>query len=241
MTEHDTSELPPTFIAVGHGPLERPIAVRARTGGGPGLFWLGGFHSDMKGTKAVALDAWAAEHNRACVRFDYSGHGESGGAFDEGTIGRWLEESLAVFDRFCEGPQIVIGSSMGGWIALHLALLRQDRVKALIGIAAASDFTKWGFADGDTAERQGLSRAFWESGQELLLLDHQIAIDCPVRLLHGELDRDVPLGVAFRTMQALRSADVQLVVLKGSGHRLSEPHEIDAILRTVTDLLEPQI
>ena len=95
MTEHDTSDLPPTFIAVGHGLLERQIAVRARAGGGPGLFWLSGFHSDMRGTKAAALDAWAAEHNRACVRFDYSGHGESGGAFEAGTIGRWLEESVA--------------------------------------------------------------------------------------------------------------------------------------------------
>ena len=99
----------------------RRIAVRARAGGAPGLFWLGGFNSDMKGTKALALDAWAAEHGRACVRFDYSGHGESGGEFIDGTIGRWLEESVAVFEQFCRGPQVVIGSSMGGWMALLLA------------------------------------------------------------------------------------------------------------------------
>jgi len=219
----------------------RSIAYRNRRGAGPTLVFLPGYRSDMEGSKALALDAWATTRGLALVRFDYSGTGSSPGEFAHGTLDAWLEEALAVIDQLTDGPIVIIGSSMGGWIALHLALLRQDRVKALIGIAAASDFTKWGFADGDTAERQGLSRAFWESGQELLLLDHQIAIDCPVRLLHGELDRDVPLGVAFRTMQALRSADVQLVVLKGGGHRLSEPHEINAILRTVTDLLEPQI
>ena len=111
----------PVFFEVGHDQSARRIAVRAREGAAPGLFWLGGFNSDMKGTKALALDAWAAEHGRACVRFDYSGHGESSGQFAEGTIGRWLEESVAVFARFCRGPQVVIGSSMGGWMALLLA------------------------------------------------------------------------------------------------------------------------
>ena len=105
----------------GRAAARRRIAVRARAGSGPGLFWLGGFNSDMGGTKALALDAWAAEHGRACVRFDYSGHGESGGAFIDGTIGRWLEEGVAVFEQFCRGPQVVIGSSMGGWMALLLA------------------------------------------------------------------------------------------------------------------------
>jgi pimeloyl-ACP methyl ester carboxylesterase len=128
---------------------------------------------------------------------------------------------------------------MGGWIGLHLTLLRSDRVIALIGIAAAPDFTNWGFSDVDAATRERISEGFWESGQRLLLLDSQIAIDCPVRLLHGEKDDEVPLDVAFRLMQALRSADVQLLTLKGGGHRLSEPHEIDAILNTVAELLEP--
>src|SRR3954464_15765549 len=111
----------PTFIDVGRDSGARKIAVRARAGGSPGLFWLSGFNSDMQGTKALALDAWAAEQARACVRFDYSGHGSSGGAFIDGTIGRWLEESVAVVGRFCEGPQVAIGSSMGGWMALLLA------------------------------------------------------------------------------------------------------------------------
>src|SRR6266853_4031759 len=111
----------PAVIEVGKDSAARTIAVRARAGGAPGLFWLGGFNSDMQGIKAIALDAWAADHGRACVRFDYSGHGESGGAFVDGTIGRWLEESVAVFEQFCAGPQVVIGSSMGGWMALLLA------------------------------------------------------------------------------------------------------------------------
>src|SRR4051794_26709837 len=109
------------FLTVGREAAARTIAVRARAGGGPGLVWLSGFNSDMQGTKAMALDAWAAEQGRACVRFDYSGHGSSGGNFADGTIGRWLEESVAVFDAFCQGPQVVIGSSMGGWMALLLA------------------------------------------------------------------------------------------------------------------------
>src|SRR3569832_1676193 len=111
----------PVHIEVGSGGEARQIAVRARTGASPGLVWLGGFKSDMRGTKALALDDWAAAHGRGCVRFDYSGHGESGGSFADGTIGRWLQESVAVFDRFCTGPQVLIGSSMGGRMALLLA------------------------------------------------------------------------------------------------------------------------
>ena len=121
MTNSAAIDQEPAFIEVGEGDGRRRIAVRARAGGSPGLFWLGGFNSDMRGTKALALDEWAAAHRRACVRFDYSGHGESGGAFIDGTIGRWLEESVAVFEQFCRGPQVVIGSSMGGWMALLLA------------------------------------------------------------------------------------------------------------------------
>ena len=173
------------------------------------------------------------------LRFDYSGTGSSEGRFEDGTLSAWLEEALAAIDQLTSGSLILIGSSMGGWIALHLALLRPERMRALAGIAAAPDFTDWGFADGSEAERQGLAPGFWQSGQQLLLLDKPIAIGCPVRLIHGEQDEEVPLDVAFRTMRAIRSADVQLSVLKGGGHRLSEPHQIDAILRTVGELLEP--
>src|SRR5258708_12979525 len=147
MTDTAAPAREPVFIEVGQDAAARRIAVRARDGVAPGLFWLGGFNSDMKGTKALALDEWAAEHNRACVRFDYSGHGESGGAFIEGTIGRWLEESIAVFEQFCAGPQVVIGSSMGGWMALLLAreIARRGGIgpatpPALVLIPPAPDF-----------------------------------------------------------------------------------------------------
>src|SRR5438874_4208064 len=147
MTNPAPIDQEPTFIEVGEGSSLRRIAVRARAGSGPGLFWLGGFNSDMRGTKALALDAWAAEHGRACIRLDYSGHGESGGDFIDGTIGRWLEEGLAVFEQFCRGPQVVIGSSMGGWMALLLARAIAKReagraaVAGLVLIALAPDFS----------------------------------------------------------------------------------------------------
>jgi pimeloyl-ACP methyl ester carboxylesterase len=217
----------------------RAIAYRLRLANVPAILFLPGYASDMEGAKALALDAFAAERGLSMLRFDYSGAGSSAGRFEEGTLALWLEEALAILDQLTDGEVIVVGSSMGGWIALHLALLRPDRVRALVGIAAAPDFTNWGFADGDAAVANNIARGFWESGQQLLLLDHPIGVECPVRLLHGELDRDVPLDVAFRLMRALRSSDVQLNVLKGGGHRLSEPHEIRAILDTVIALLEP--
>jgi pimeloyl-ACP methyl ester carboxylesterase len=233
----------------------RRIAYRLRSGAAPALAFLPGYASDMEGAKAVALDAFAERRGMAMLRLDYSGTGSSGGRFEDGTLALWLEEALAAIDRLTDGPLILVGSSMGGWLALHLALLRPERVRALVGIAAAPDFTDWGFtpeqqarlhADGRIEEANpygpdpsAFTRAFWESGQQLLLLDHEIALDCPVRLLHGERDGEVPLDVAFRTMRALRSGDVQLNVVKGGGHRLSEPHEIDAILRTVAALVEP--
>src|SRR5438477_5861767 len=149
MTNSAAPSPPPTFIEVGQDDGQRRIAVRARAGGAAGLFWLGGFNSDMCGIKALALDKWAADHGRACVRFDYSGHGESGGAFIDGTIGRWLEESVAVFEQFCTGPQVVIGSSMGGWMALLLARAIAGRAASasaslagLVLIAPAPDFTE---------------------------------------------------------------------------------------------------
>jgi len=232
----------------------RPIGYRLRPGASPTLVFLPGYASDMEGAKALALDAFAERRGLAMLRFDYSGTGSSGGKFEDGTLAIWLEEALAAIDRLTQGPLIIIGSSMGGWIALHVALNRANRLAALVGIAAAPDFTDWGFAEhlrqrlssGETLRRaspyggeQVTTAEFWSSGQQLLLLDQEIAIDCPIRLLHGEKDADVPLDIALRTMRALRSADVQLKVLKGGGHRLSEPHEIDAILRTVAGLLEP--
>jgi pimeloyl-ACP methyl ester carboxylesterase len=233
----------------------RRIAYRLREGTGPTLVFLPGYASDMEGAKALALDAFAESRGLAMLRFDYSGTGSSAGQFEDGTLALWLEEALAAVDQLTRGPLVLVGSSMGGWIALHMALLRPDRVRALVGIAAAPNFTEWGFTAEQKAELQRDGRieepnpygpepsvfthAFWESGQQLRLLESEIAIDCPVRLLHGEVDAEVPLEIAFRLMRALRSSDVQLNVLKGGGHRLSEPHEIGAILHSVEALLEP--
>ena len=164
----------------------RSIAYRFRSGASPTLLFLPGYASDMEGAKALALDEFAERRGLGLLRLDYSGTGSSAGNFADGTLALWLEEALAALDRLTDGPLIIVGSSMGGWLACHLALLRPERVEALIGIAAAPDFTDWGFKDGDEAERQGLGRGFWESGQQLLLLDGEIAIDCPVRLIHGE-------------------------------------------------------
>lgn len=232
----------------------RRISYRLRAGNTPTLLFLPGYASDMEGTKALALDRFAEEHGLAMVRFDYSGTGSSGGRFEDGTLSLWLDETLAVFDKLTEGPAILVGSSMGAWIALHVALLRTQRVQALVGVAAAPDFTNWGYSDEQKIQLQRNGRlelqesgspptvttfGFWESGEKLRLLHDEIAIDCPVRLVHGERDEEVPLDVALRTMRALRSGDVQLNVIKGGSHRLSQPHEIDAILRTVANLLEP--
>ena len=232
----------------------RRIAYRLRHGASPTLVFLPGYASDMEGAKALALDAFAERVGLGMLRLDYSGTGSSGRRFEEGTLADWLDEALVTIDELSEGPLIVVGSSMGAWIALHLALLRPDRVKALVGIAAAPDFTEWGFSDAQKKalvedgrleepnpygpEPQVVTCAFWESGQQLRLLDRQIGIDCPVRLIHGEADSEVPVEVATRLMRQLRSSDVQLLVLKGGGHRLSEPHEIGAILRTIAGLLE---
>ena len=234
----------------------RSIAYRLRGGNVPTLVFFPGYASDMEGAKALALDSFAATAGLSMLRFDYSGTGSSSGRFADGTLALWLEEALAAVDRLTSGPLVLIGSSMGGWLALHLALLRAGRVRAVVGIAAAPDFTDWGFSaeqksrlerDGNIEEPnpygpepQLFTGAFWQSGQRLRLLGTEIPIDCPVGLLHGEVDEDVPLEVAFRLMRCLRSSDVQLNVLKRGGHRLSEPHEIRAIVRTVETLLEPQ-
>ena len=239
------------FLDRGDG---RRIAYRKRQGRRPTIVFLPGYASDMDGAKALALDTFAAEQGLAFLRFDYSGTGSSEGAFEDGTLARWASDAQFMLERMTEGPVILVGSSMGGWIALHLALRRPERVAALVGIAAAPDFTDWGFSDqlkarlsnGETLRRQfpdGTARVttsgFWASGQAMKLLEFEILVGCPVRLIHGDSDPDVPLEVAFRLKDKLRSADVQVTVIKGGGHRLSEPHEIETILRTVSSLVEP--
>jgi pimeloyl-ACP methyl ester carboxylesterase len=229
-------------------------AYRLREGTSPALMFLPGYASDMDGTKALALDSLAAACGLGMLRFDYSGTGSSEGRFEGGTLGGWLDEALRMLDTLLDGPVIVIGSSMGGWLALLIATLRPERVAALVGISVAPDFTDWGFSEVDKSQLRTSGRLeqpnpygpepsvttleFWESGQSLRLLDGTIDVDCPVRLVHGDSDSEVPLEIASETMRKLRSADVQLLVVKGGGHRLSEPHEIDAIVRTVGALLE---
>ena len=260
MTDVPPPASDPAFIEVGHGDAMRRIAVRARDGAAPGLFWLGGFNSDMKGTKALALDAWAAEHGRACVRFDYSGHGESGGKFVDGTIGRWLEDSLAVFEQFCRGPQVVIGSSMGGWMALLLAreVAKHSKNASLAGlvlIAPAPDFTEelmwksFSPAVRQQIETQGvwlrpsqygepypITRGLIEEGRHHLLLGSAIEVGCPIRILQGAQDPDVPWQHAFALTHRLPSDDVVLTMIQDGDHRLSRPQDIARIIAAVAEI-----
>jgi pimeloyl-ACP methyl ester carboxylesterase len=234
----------------------RRIAYRqhAPKGGAPTVLFLPGYASDMEGAKALAMDGFCAARGIGCLRLDYSGTGSSGGDFADGTLGRWLEEVLSAIDLLTEGDLVLAGSSMGGWLALHAALRRPDRVKALLGIAAAPDFTDWGYTpeEKEAMRRDGKLerpnpygpepsvtwRGFWESGAEHRLLNNVIDLVIPIRLVHGELDQEVHTGVPLKLMADLRSADVQLRLIKGAGHRLSEPHEIHAILVELLGLLE---
>jgi pimeloyl-ACP methyl ester carboxylesterase len=251
------------FVQCGTGAEARTVAVRARSGSLPGLFWLGGFKSDMRGTKASAIDAWANRQGRACVRFDYSGHGESGGAFAEGTVGRWLEESLAVFDAYCRGPQVVIGSSMGGWIALLLARALKRRaaaaprdaasIAAMVLIAPAVDFTealmwqKFPAAVQRAITEQGvwerpssygdgpypITRALIEEGRRHLLLGDLIETGCPVRILQGVQDADVPWRHVSELVSRLAHDDVVLTLVKDGDHRLSRPEDIERLTTAI--------
>lgn len=238
---------PPLLLDRGDGVH---LACRYRSGAAPAILFLPGYASDMAGSKALALDAWAARTGRAMLRFDYSGCGESEGTFAAGTLARWRDDALAVLDASA-GEVVLVGSSMGGWLMLLLALARPARVRGLIGIAAAPDFSDWGFTQDDKMRilREGrieqpspygaptlTTRAFWQSAEALRLIHAPIAIDVPVRLLQGEADADVPIWVAQRLAAQLRSADVQTVLVKGGDHRLSRPGDIALLLRTVAEL-----
>ena len=250
------------FLEVGTGAASRRIAVRQRPGEQPGLFWLGGFKSDMRGHKAQALDAWAQTHGRALARFDYSGHGESGGNFMDGTIGRWLEESLAVFAACCAGPQVVIGSSMGGWMGLLLGrelarrgALATGSVAALVLIAPAVDFTQalmwqrfspeirrqiettgiWERPSRYGEEPYPITRALIEEGRAHLMLDGMIETGCPVRILQGVADPDVPWQHAVDLTARLAQDDVVLTLVKDGDHRLSRPEDLERMLAAVAE------
>jgi pimeloyl-ACP methyl ester carboxylesterase len=256
----------PEFLDVGQGDAVRRIAVRRRSGAAPGLLWLGGFKSDMGGTKAAALDRWAAMHQRNCVRFDYSGHGESGGTFTDGTIGRWLEDSIAVCDACCRGPQVVVGSSMGGWLALLLARELRLRppagrpmsIAAMVLIAPAVDFTEelmwkrfpadvkrkletdgvWERPSPYAAEPYPITAGLIEEGRRHLLLDGLIETGCPVRILQGVADSDVPWGHAVELVSRLAQDDVVLSLIKDGDHRLSRPEDIERLIGAVSEFCD---
>ena len=234
------------------------IAYHRHDGATPGVMFLGGFMSDMTGVKATSLEAHCRAKGRAFVRFDYLGHGQSSGAFADGTIGRWAEDAICVLDELTDGPQVLVGSSMGGWIMLLAALARPDRVAGLVGLAAAPDFTEaliWHRlpADARAALRRdgiwhepsrysdkpyAITMKLIEEGRKHLLLELPIAVHCPVRLMHGMEDLDVPWQHAMLIAGQLLSKHVSVTLVKNGDHRLSRPEDIDLLCRIVDGLCE---
>lgn len=232
------------------------LAWSTLAGHSPTVVFLPGFNSDMDGVKATSLRDACARHGRAMLRLDYSGHGRSAGAFTDGTIGRWMEDALFLIDRLTDGPLLLVGSSMGGWISLLLALRRPDRVIAIVGIAAAPDFTETLMWDAMSSAEQAafmaagrkeiasdygepyvITRALIEDGRTQRLLGGPIAIPCPVRLLQGQRDDDVPWETALTLARLLTSEDVEITLIKDGDHRLSRDADIRLLCRTVDALL----
>jgi pimeloyl-ACP methyl ester carboxylesterase len=257
---HSMGAAEPQFIEVGKNGQRRKIAVRKDPGRSPGLMWLSGFKSDMSGTKAEALSAFARERRQEAVRFDYSGHGLSEGAFEEACVSDWLEEAEAVFDNCTGGETIVVGSSMGGWIALLLALSRKEtnRIKGLILIAPATDFTeelmwkerfsddiraailqdgRWEQPSDYSDDPYVITRKLIEDGRSHLLFGSSLQIGVPVTILQGARDPDVPLGHAERLVQALPQDDVTFTVVPDGDHRLSRPEDIELLIRSAASMI----
>lgn len=238
-------------------PQGRRIAYHQTAGQGPGVVFLGGFKSDMQGTKAVYLQDWAERNGRAFLRFDYSGHGQSSEDFLDGAIGDWFEDAQAAVTGLTEGPQVLVGSSMGGWIALLLARAVPDRVAGLVGIAAAPDFTEdsmWqGFTEAQRAEMAStgqvalpseysdapyvITRRLIEDGRRHLVLRSPLALPFPVRLLQGTADVDVPQEVALRLLAHASGDDIRLSLVKGADHRFSTPDCLAMITQAIDDVL----
>jgi len=231
------------------------LAYRQAAGAGPGIVWVGGFRSDMEGTKAAFVADWAARKGRACLRFDYYAHGGSTGDFAKGTLTRWLDDALTAFDRLSTGKQIVVGSSMGGWISNLLVRARPERVAGVIWLAPAPDFTEgliwdlmaeevrrevmdkgqWLYTSED--ESYPITRALIESGRKHLVLDRPLKVSFPVRILHGMADRDVPWRRTLKLVETLEG-DVRVTFLKNSEHRLSSPADIKLLEQTLDALAE---
>ena len=240
--------------------LPRPdgntIAYARTQGRAPTVVFLGGFRSDMTGTKALALEGWARKTGNAYLRFDYLGHGQSSGRFEDGTIGRWLDDSLAAIDSLATGRLVLVGSSMGGWLSLLVARARPERLAGLVLIAAAPDFTErmllkgLSAQDRATLEREGrLERPSqyspepsvftWkliEEGRDHLLLDKKLSLPCPVRLLHGQSDPDVPWEHSLQIAAHVEAPEVVTTLVKGGDHRLSTPADIARLIATVEEL-----
>lgn len=252
------SDTPPQFLKT---PQQREIAYHAlppapENRHQPGVVFLGGFRSDMSGSKALHLQVWAETQGRAFLRFDYSGHGQSSGRFEDGAIGDWFEDARAALEHLTEGPQILVGSSMGGWIALLLARAMPDRVAGLIGIAAAPDFTEDSMWDSFTPEQRAalladgqialpsdyadepyvITRRLIEDGRNHLVLREPLLMPFPVRLLQGTADTDVPTAVALRLLDHVTGPDVRLTLVKGADHRFSDPTCVKLITTTLDDL-----
>lgn len=244
-----TAEPQPRFITRTDGVR---LAYRHVAGKCPNIVFLPGYMSDMRGSKAQVLAAWAQAQGYAMLRLDYSGCGESDGAFDDGTLDIWRDDVLAIIRYVIDGPVILIGSSMGGWLMLLIAEGLGAQVAAMVGIAAAPDFTDWDFDEADTAiiqaegridrpsdygyEPMVITQDFWKSGQDNLRLTGEITIDCPVRLLHGQSDPDVPWETSLKLAKALRSSDVQTLLIKDGDHRLSRDADIALLIDTVAKL-----
>lgn len=227
----------------------RKIAFRHTPGAGPAIVFLPGYMSDMEGGKATALFAWAQENARECLLLDYSGCGQSEGDFAEGTLSRWRDEVLSLIEDRTAGPVLLVGSSMGGWLMLLLGEALKERLAGMVGIAAAPDFTEWGFDDaqkakmaaGETIFEQNpygpeptpTHAGFWQDGERLKMLERDIAIEAPVHLLHGQNDADVPWETSLRLAKALRSDAVKVTLVKDGDHRLSRDQDIGLLLRTV--------
>lgn len=242
----------PHFHPGPHGNL----AYRQVDGAGPGLIWLGGFRSDMLGSKADAVDQWARERGRAYLRFDYSGHGESDGEFREGTISSWCADASAILTNITNGPQILIGSSMGGWIAMLLALRHPEKIAGMVLIAPAPDFTEnlmWAGMDASARakltedgvietpsdysdEPDIITRSLIEDGRSNLVLDKTIPINGPVRILQGMRDEDVPWEHALKAIPCLHTDDIETTLIKSGDHRLSTPADLARLGRTLDEL-----
>ncbi len=234
-------------------PDGRQIAHRFTPGLGPTIVFLPGYMSDMTGSKAAALFDMAVASGRACMLLDYSGCGQSPGAFEDGTLSRWRDEVIALIEAANLRDVLLVGSSMGGWLMLMVAEKLGDRVKGMVGVAAAPDFTEWGIAqmdknvlaDGETIwednpygpEPTPTHPGFWADGQANLMLDKGIPFDGPVRLLHGQRDDDVPWEIAVRLAEKLRSSEVQVTLIKDGDHRLSRDADIHLLLRSVAELV----